>query len=168
MAATYYLIASNTVGAGGAASVVFNSIPNTYTDLLIKFSAKDNSASTGGNIINVSFNTGGTLSDKLLYGNGSSAASGSYAGMVGEVDTSATTANTFSNNEIYIPNYTSSNAKSFSTDGVTENNATLAYATLNAGLWTKTPQEAITSITISNANTIQQYSTFYLYGIKNS
>ena len=167
MATTYVLIASNTVGSGGAASVTFSSIPQTYTDLLVKFSGKDNSSSTGGNIIYLTFNgTGTTYTDKLLFGNGSSASSGSYAGMVGEVNTSATTANTFSNAEIYIPNYTSSNQKSFSTDGVTENNATLAYATLDAGLWNGTG--AITSITLNSGSTLQQYSTFYLYGIKNS
>ena len=36
--ATYTLIASNTVGSGGTASIEFNSIPQTYTDLLIKIS----------------------------------------------------------------------------------------------------------------------------------
>jgi hypothetical protein len=39
---------------------------------------------------------------------------------------------------------------------------------LAGGLWSST--SAITSITISDfsSNTIIQYSTFYLYGIKNS
>ena len=32
---TYVLIASNTVGSGGASSVTFSSIPATYTDLVV-------------------------------------------------------------------------------------------------------------------------------------
>ena len=33
---TMTLIASNTVGSGGASSVTFSSIPQTYTDLVVK------------------------------------------------------------------------------------------------------------------------------------
>jgi hypothetical protein len=47
-------------------------------------------------------------------------------------DRASATAGTFSNSEIYIPNYTSSNQKSFSSDSVTENNATSAIAILSA------------------------------------
>jgi hypothetical protein len=80
---------------------------------------------------------------------------------------SSFTASTFANNEVTIPNYTSSNFKSYSVDSVTENNATQAYAIFVAGLWSNTA--AITSITLglSSANFVQ-YSTAYLYGIKNS
>ena len=40
MADTYTLISSVTVGAGGASSIDFTSIPATYTDLLVKFSLR--------------------------------------------------------------------------------------------------------------------------------
>jgi hypothetical protein len=74
------------------------------------------------------------------------------------------TANTFASNDIYIPNYTSSNYKSAISDTVTENNATLSFADLYAGLWRST--SAITSITIGpNGTGFAQYSTFSLYGI---
>jgi hypothetical protein len=37
MANTFELIASSTVGSGGAANIDFTSIPATYTDLCLKF-----------------------------------------------------------------------------------------------------------------------------------
>jgi hypothetical protein len=105
-----------------------------------------------------------------IKGDGSSASS-SNAGSVsaiygyGSNNPAGATANTFSNADIYIPNYTSSNAKSVSVDGVTENNATEASATLTAGLSTDTA--AITSITVIalSSGTIATNSTFTLYGI---
>ena len=86
---------------------------------------------------------------------------------IGQVNGATATANTFANVSIYIPNYTSANYKSVSIDAVTENNATTAYAFLSAGLWSNTA--AITSATITNSSgNYVQYSTAYLYGIKNS
>ena len=78
------------------------------------------------------------------------------------------TASTFGNGDIYIPNYAGSNYKSASADTVSENNASTGYDDMTAGLWSNTA--AITSIAISSftSSTIIQYSTFYLYGIKNS
>lgn len=81
-------------------------------------------------------------------------------------------ANTFSNTEIYIPNYTSSNYKSVSSDSVQEaNDTTNNNMWLLAGLWSNTG--AITQIDIgaddtSSSYNFLQYSTFTLYGIKNS
>jgi hypothetical protein len=40
MATTYEIIASVTVGSGGAANIEFTSIPATYTDLVVLFSAR--------------------------------------------------------------------------------------------------------------------------------
>jgi hypothetical protein len=162
---TYKLISSVTVGSGGAASMVFSSIPQTYTDLLIKVSARgvgiDNQLTFNGSTSN--------NSSRYLFGNGASAISGSDASNIqlqGSTE-SGNTANTFGNMEIYIPNYTSANYKSVSIDAVTENNATTAYAFLSAGLWSNTA--AITSATITNSSgNYVQYSTAYLYGISNA
>ena len=165
---TYKAIASTTVGSGGASSITFSSIPQTYTDLVIKLSTR-----SGFDWIRCQFNSsGGTAySSRWLSGNGSSAGSGSSSGdssaratIVGQTDT----ANTFGNAEVYIPNYTSSNYKSLSGDGVSEANQTAAYAYLTASLWSNT--SAITSITLTleNAGNFVQYSTATLYGIKNS
>lgn len=168
--ATYQLISSVTVGAGGAASVTFGSgvtIPQTYTDLIVKISGRD--SVTGTNNIYVSVN--GLSAGKWMWmrGDGGSAISGSNAssaGFLGYTPTASDTSNTFGNLEIYIPNYTSSNYKSISGDGVSENNGSQAFATLTANLFTQTA--AITSLTFTVNTAFVQFSTFYLYGIKNS
>jgi hypothetical protein len=104
----------------------------------------------------------------LLYGTGSTtgSASISLAGLVWVFETvpSTATANTFSNGEIYIPNYTSSNFKSVSADNVQENNATAADGYLVSGLWSNT--SPINSISIASGSNFAQHSTFHLYGIK--
>ena len=76
-------------------------------------------------------------------------------------------ASVFGNWEFYIPNYAGSNNKSHLLDGVTEDNASLAYAYLEAGLWADTA--AITSIKISAGSYLAvEFTTATLYGIKSS
>ena len=169
--ATYVKIASNTVGAGGAATVTFSSIPATYTDLVIKLSARgDSSTSTKYTIYGTFNGSTSSYSGKYLEGNGASAASGAMPTTgfgAGNFDNATFTANTFGNSEIYIPNYASANYKSVSVDATTENNATTSYADFYAGLWSNTA--AITSVTLTpEAGNFVQYSTFTLYGISNA
>jgi hypothetical protein len=171
MATTYTLISSVTVGAGGAATMAFTSIPADYTDLVLQVSARTDEAGANWSQSNITFNgsTSG-YTNKYLLGTGSATSSGSVgtAYVYGGRGTGAgATASTFGNSFVYIPNYAGSNNKSVSTDEVTENNATAALAFLNAGLWSNSA--AITSITItaSGCNFVQ-YSTAYLYGISNA
>lgn len=166
--AAIYPIATTTVGSGGSANIEFTSIPGTYTDLLIKFSLRDNYAAAGSNIL-MTFNSSTTsYSEKLLLGTGAVATfasqSASYIGYM--YSTGATgTANTFGNGEVYIPNYAGSNNKSVSADTVQETNDTTAYIGLTAGLWSNTA--AITSIKLAPYGTLfSQYSTATLYGIR--
>ena len=172
---TFIKIASVTVGAGGASSIDFTSIPSTYTDLVVKLSGRTAYNNIAGSIsAYVRFNgdTGSNYSGRRVIGTGSSATSdnSSTTSFISTfLDITAYTANTFGNAEYYIPNYAGSNRKSISVDGVTEHNATLSYAALVAGLWTGTA--AITSISIfpePTTGNFVQYSTAVLYGIKNS
>jgi hypothetical protein len=172
MAKLYKALSTVTVGSGGAASIDFTSIPGTYTDLLIKVSARS-TATPGVAVDNLlaQYNgvTSSSYSDKGLGGNGSSAYSQSYSRTyvgVGLLNSANSTANTFGNSEIYIPNYTGSNNKSSSADGVTENNATASWVEMDAGLFSNTA--AITSIKLLCGGSFVQYSTATLYGIKNS
>lgn len=161
MATTYVLI-DKAILTGTQSSVTFSSIPNTYTDLLVKVSSRNTSSSE---IFDFGFNGVTTnQSSTYLNGSGSAATSATYTLYGRSVPTGAT-GSTFSNNEIYIPNYTSSNYKSVSVDAVNENNATGAFSSLVAGLWSST--SAITSITFT-ASSFDVGSSFYLYGIKNS
>ena len=167
MAANYVLLEKITVGATGAASVTFNNIPQTgYTDLKILVSARTN-RTAGVDTLKVTYNgSSSSITERGLYGTGASTASftGTVQELVWTTDASST-ANTFGNGEIYIPNYTSSNYKSASGDSVTEQNGSTAYQALMAGLWSSTA--AITSITLApNVGTaLAQYSTFALYGL---
>jgi hypothetical protein len=175
MANTFVKIATVTVGAGGASSVDFTSIPATYTDLCLKLSLRTNRASLGVDTIYLEFNgsAGTAYSVRFLSGNGTSPSSGStsaaaniaYAALA---DGAGATANTFGNCDIYIPNYAGSSFKSVSSDSVNEDNTSLAYAWFNAGLWANT--SAITSIKFVSQNSANfvQYSSAILYGIKNS
>lgn len=176
MADTYTLISSVTVGAGGAASIDFTSIPATYTDLKLVVSGRSAQTGTAQDYGSLQFNgsTSG-YSNREVYGTGSAAASSSTSSQnqlyfTWVYPAGSATASTFGNMDIYIPNYAGSTNKSVSIDGVPENNASaIQYTTLSAGLWANTA--AITSIKLlisAGSQNFAQYSTAYLYGIKNS
>jgi len=169
MANTFELISSVTVGAGGAASITFSSIASTYTDLCLKLSARATGTGTAKSVL-ISYNgSTSSFTSRFLEGNGSSAASyTSPAQFIGNFTGGGATASTFGSLEIYVPNYAGSANKSASSDAVTENNATGAYSDLTASLWSNTA--AITSITLTPETgfNFDQYSTAYLYGVKNA
>ena len=164
MANTYKLIEAKTLSTT-TASVTFSSIPATYTDILIKWSTRSNRSAVS-DPMRIGFNgSTSSFTNKYLNGSGSAINSSSGARYIGEATGNTATANTFTNGEIYIPNYAGSNYKSGSSDTVGENNATEAYATLASTLWSDV--SAITSVELTCDNgSFMQYSTFYLYGIK--
>jgi hypothetical protein len=167
MATTYTLI-DKAILTGSESSVDFTSIPTdgTYTDLQVVVSSRVSSTDTP---ILVSLN--GSTSNftwKRIYGNGSSASSQSGSdGYFFYTDTSAQTSSTFGSGQIYIPNYASSNYKSISSESLTENNGTTAEMFMVAALWSNIAE--INQITFTPlTGSFVQYSSFYLYGIKNS
>ena len=163
MTANYVLLEKITVGAAGASSVTFNSIPQTgYTDLVVKASVRFTGTTDW---FYGSFNGDATsFTARYIQGNGSTAFSSTLTNHFGLGGKSSYTANTFSSTEIYIPNYTSSNYKSISTESVQENNATTVATHFHAQLWSNTA--AITSITLApSGDTFDANSTFYLYGV---
>jgi hypothetical protein len=157
-------IATVTVGAGGAASLDFNSIPGTATDLMLVYSLRA-AVSNGGLRLKVNGATT-NLTVRLLYGTGSSAASATDTTYIGTTTNSGTTSNTFGNGTLYIPNYAGATTKSFSADVVTEGNyGTPWEGWVTAGLYNSTT--AITSLSLFNdaAGNFAQYSTATLYGV---
>jgi hypothetical protein len=168
MPIAYNKIASVTVGSGGAANMDFQNIPADYTDLVLKVSAR-NSSNENAYRVRINNDSSTLYSARFLLGNGSTASSNNNstqtAAFVGRMSMSTDTASTFGSTDIYIPNYTSSVAKSLSSDVVTENNATTAFQSLFAALYTGT--SAITRLTlIPDANNFAEHSTATLYGIK--
>jgi len=166
MADNYVLLERTELNAS-AASVTFANIPQSgYTDLKIVYSARTNVASTSDHILMQFNGSTSSLSGRRLVGNGSAAASYTVTtGPAGQSSGNTSTANTFGSGEIYIPNYAGSTNKSWSADGVSENNATSAAAEFNAGLWSNTA--AITSIKLIQevGTAFLTGSTFSLYGI---
>jgi hypothetical protein len=171
MANTFVLIASTTVGSGGASSIDFSSIPSTYTDLCLNLSARGTSTALYAKIT-INNSSSAIYSLRTIYGEGT-------GGTASQSDSGATfferflmvssayTASTFSNGILYIPNYAGSNAKSMMFDSVDETNAGAVPMYMVAGLWNST--SAINQITLTpNTGNFAQYSTAYLYGVKNS
>jgi hypothetical protein len=156
-----------TVGAGGASSISFSSIPSTFTDLVVYVSARNTSSFNAESAVLSLNGSTSSFSGIYLQGSGSAAASGSFARFAFNMPAGTSTSSTFSNSYVYFPNYTSSNNKSYTFDSVTENNGTEAYATMFAGLWSNTA--AITSITFTpSSGNFAQYSTATLYGVTSS
>lgn len=181
MANTYTAIATVTVGAGGASSIEFTSIPGTYTDLIIFTSIRDSTTGSAGagyqERLNIYFNDStSSYSERWIQAEGGTALgsgtnyfnSNSSNGLAGTAVPSDWTTSTFNNNFIYIPNYAGSSNKSWYVDGAAENNGSFGSLILVAGLWSNT--SAITSIkfTLRNTPNMVQHSSATLYGIKNS
>lgn len=173
MPVTYNLIASNILSSS-AASVTFSSIPSTYTDLVVKLSVRN--TTTGNTVSDFFFNVNGSsgtiYSRTRLQGNGATVVSDrttSNALNVAEnlLTGGSATASTFSNVDIYFPNYKVSQNKPHSVFGTMETNATTAYIVAQANLISDT--SAISSITFtSGSGNFASGSSFFLYGIKNS
>lgn len=169
MANTFELIASYTA-TGSVSSIDFTSIPSTYTDLCLKISVRsDRAASNWDNSQLKINNSTANLTNRYVRGNGSVAASGTLTAFyIGDIPATLATSNTFANQEIYIPNYAGSAYKSGSVDSAGEDNNSTAYLYLTANLWSQTT--AINQLTVfsGNLDNFVQYSTAYLYGVKNA
>jgi hypothetical protein len=142
--------------------VDFTSIPQTYTDLLVKVSAKSNRTSDSDMIIR--FNSDSTTYyNKRMYGSGGSVSHDqSEHTNFGGTNTGSYQ---FCNAEYYIPDYTSARNKNWTVYTVSaQDHANAAFTTVGSGSWDGAT--AITSLQITdNASTFQADSTFYLYGI---
>lgn len=168
--ATYVKIQTVTVGVGGASTIDFTSIPSTYTDLQILCSLKTNYSGGQWSQVSLRFNGSSTsYSIRNIYGSGSSASSGTDVTTTGGFATTGGTGGTsiFASNSIYIPNYTSSNFKSYSVESAPEMNNALALMQFGAGIWSDTA--AINAVSLVDVNgSFVQHSTATLYGIKSS
>jgi len=170
MANTFELIASTEL-TGTQANITFSSIPNTFTDLKILLSSRFNNTN---NYFEVFFNndtSSGQYSSKELDGSGTAASSGGWSTVAywGFSNKSNYTANTFGNAEIYILNYANTTIqKSASLDTVTETNATAANMLMSAGKWVGTAAIHTIMLRPDAPSNWVQYTSAYLYGIKNS
>jgi len=166
---SYESIATTTVGAGGASSITFSSIPSGYQHLQIRYTARTASTSNANINLNVNGDTSSSAVWHVLYGTGTSAAVYQFTSayiIAGQTATSAVAANTFGVGVIDILDYknTSKNKTVRSLSGADSNGAGIVY--FSSGQWINT--NAITSLafTTGDAANFSQYSQFALYGIK--
>jgi len=153
------------VGAAGASTISFTSIPSTYKHLQVRAIAY---ASSAGNIQGrFNSDTGTNYARHYMYGDGASGNADGEPSInyvnFGYVPSSS---NYFSAAVTDILDYTStSKNKTVRTlTGYDANGSGLMI--IYSGLWFATPA-AITSITITpQSGTFSQYSSFALYGIK--
>lgn len=161
-------ISTVTVGSGGASTIEFVGIPQTYTDLIIKVSARTNRAQQRDNLA-ITFNGGArntNWSGRGLYTvDGATAQSETAASELGFINGANATSSTFSNVDIYVCNYTATSNKSLSVDGAAENNATAACLSMYAGLHSSSAPTSTITLAGGSGNFVQ-YSTATLYGIR--
>lgn len=173
-ASDFELIDTQTVGAGGAASVTFSSIPGTYKHLQVRAIYRLTDSGTSSDLVKITFNSSNTgYAGHSVYGNGTTASSlntsSSTYGWASRTSLprGGTTANAFGGMILDILDYanTSKNKTLRTLEGLDTNSAVAGIA-LTSSLWTNTA--AITSMTFTDENALNftQYSTFSLYGVK--
>jgi hypothetical protein len=170
MANTMKALSTVTVGSGGVAYIDFTNIPATYTDLIIKLSARASESSTFQAVRVYINGVDAYISLKGAYGyNSGVGAESLLQNRIGYTSASSATANAFGSGELYFPNYASASYyKMGSAEGVSENNsATAAVTSFNSNrYYSNTPITAI-RIAPDNLNWLQ-YTTATLYGVFNA
>jgi hypothetical protein len=174
MPSTYTLIKGETI-TSAVASYTFTAIPSTFTDLAIRISVRCSDLTINNSVKMAANGLTTGYSETWLYGNGATAGSGNFTtGTLSNWEFGGTfasgaqgTTDTFSNAEMYIPNYAASQRKIGSNFGVQENNST-GNNYLFTESFNNTATAAITSLTFTTGGNFVIGSSFYLYGIKNS
>lgn len=172
MALTYQLIQAIT-STTGQYDIQFTSIPQTYTDLVVRISGRSTNGSAQTDIgVYINSEGGSNYSYTRLKGDGftgvvSNRISSGQSWQPNEsLNASASTANTFSNIEVYLPNYASTTQnKCGYMFAAMENNSSAAF--INSVALLRGATAAITTVGL-NTGDWTAGSTFYLYGIKNS
>lgn len=170
--ATTFKILDKVILTGSQNSIEFTglgSYSSSYTDLCFMISARSNRGTYYDGLYARLNGSTSNQSNQALYSNGSTITAQNPASIqVGIIVGDTATSNTFCNGYFYIPNFSSSNYKSMTSDLVGENNATNAFAALEANLWSSTA--AITSVSFSTESVYDLVSgtSIYLYGISNS
>ena len=175
----FYQIATTTVGSGGASNIEFTNIPSTYTHLQLRGITRTSRTNYSVDILCIQFNSD-TATNKYathtLAGDGGSAFS--YASTTSgyiynnQVATNLADSNIFGVTIIDILDYTNTNkyktTRSIGGLDINGNPTAQKYGSvgLASGVWLST--NAVTSIKIFGevGTTLQQYSSFQLYGVK--
>lgn len=180
MAASFFKIASTTISSA-TSTVELSSIPQTYNHLIVKISVRT-TVSADNEYFNLRINNDSGLKYNKYthYYNGGSSGMSSQAWVDQDYmymyqavgDTS--TANVFSNHELFFSNYTSTENKpvleeSNSLKDTIGASGSLRMVTSSSMLWRPTTNTGITTLTFTTASgNFKVNSSFTLYGVKNS
>jgi hypothetical protein len=166
MATTYTLISSTVLGSNSA-GITLSSIPQTYTDLVLRMNVRSPDSGTNIEFIEIQFNGNGSFTSRRIYSDGStinqvSAGNQIYPATIG----SNAAANYFAPVELYVGNYSQASS-------------TIYSHTTDSALANFTGQPGYNGLrwnTLGSVNSIYLYSyfnfaagsSFYLYGISKS
>lgn len=165
----YEHIETITVGAGGAASITFSSIPGTYKHLQIRGISRYTSAGNS-TIIRFNSDTASNYSWHGLYGTGSAAGSNAAitqtAGLIEAAAVGHDTTYMFASVTDILDYASTSKFKTVRALSGVDTNSTTGEVNLLSSNWRST--SAITSIVlaINGAQSFTQYTTYSLYGVK--
>jgi hypothetical protein len=146
------------------ASIVFTSIPQDGTDLFVLATLRNTTNQIAVPLLMApnSATSGGTRRVLLATTTGQSFSASDFES--GVMPSATATANGFGNASIYIPNYTSSTAKSWSSDSVMPVSSGDGRIYFEANLWSGTGAITSLSFTSTSGNFVTG-STISLYKI---
>jgi hypothetical protein len=158
------LIQSQTLGSA-TGSIVFSSIPASFTDLIIKVSARSSTAGSSVEPCLLAFNGDSAgYTTRTLNGTGSGINTSAPARLAFFAPRAGTTSNSFSNGKITIPNYLLSINKNYISETVSANNGGECWMSLITAVWANT--DAINSVTFTpTANNFEAGTMISLYGV---
>jgi hypothetical protein len=158
--ANFQSIATVTVGSGGTSTITFSSIPSTYKHLQLRWS------STAAAPVNYSMRINGDSASNYafhtLYGNGSSASAGGFSSQT-FIQMPYQAAQPGGAVVDVLDAFSTNKNKTIRALGGADTNGG-GVIDFVSGLWAQT--SAVTSIVLTSSQTISQYSSFALYGIK--
>lgn len=159
---------SSTTLSSSQSAVTFSNIPKTYSDLKVVISARNANNNYGGYQVRLNGLTTGSHRYLRAY-NGTSLQTGTVSSMVdvAVLPISSDSANVFSTDTLYIPDYTSAHDKVFYLDSTRDITTVDSVVRMVTGYQTSTIP--VTSLVITlDTDLFAAQSTFTLYGIKNS
>lgn len=160
---SYESISTVTVGSGGASSVTFSSIPQTYTHLQVRLYTIVAGAGSGSYTYLNGDTTQSNYKEHVIYGSGAAASAGSYSNSyMPQFQGGSTSPGAF---VMDILDYTNTN-KNTTLRGLGGYDANgSGYIAFESLLWMNTA--AITSLQLSPVGTTwSEYAKIALYGIK--
>lgn len=168
MANTFEHLQRVDVESGGAATIELADISQDYTDLFLVVSARSTSADGASNYDQLIIKPNNSVADvaRSMYLDTTSYGV-STSIYVGDASSNNTGASCFSNTEIYIYNYTTSENKNIIFESAIGEDGTAGMIRMGGVRWDDS--NAITSIVLDiNNGNFAEYSSVNLYGILHS